>query len=53
MKEGDLSVTIRYIDLEKRTRDGSAKLQRSGKDDPATGAKTGQYFGQDGPYLQE
>ena len=28
MKEGDVSVTVRFIELGKRTRDGSAKLQQ-------------------------
>ena len=29
LKSGDLSLTVRYIELEKATREGSAKLQQA------------------------
>lgn len=54
MKEGDLSVTIRYIDLEKRTRDGSAKLQQeAAKMTPPQAQRLASISAKTVPYLQE
>ena len=46
MKEGDVSVTLRYIELGQTHPGGLREAPaRSGKDDAPTGAKTGRYFG--------
>ncbi len=54
MKEGDVSVTIRYIDLEKRTRDGSAKLQQEAqKMTPPQAQRLASISAKTAPYLQD
>lgn len=54
MKEGDVSVTVRFIELGKRTRDGSAKLQQEAvKMTPPQTQRLASISAKTAPYLQE
>ena len=54
MKEGDVSVTLRYIELDKRTREGSAKLQHeAAKMTPPQAQRLVGISAKTAPYLQE
>ena len=54
MKEGDVSVAVRYLDLEQRTRDGSAKLQQeAAKMTPPQAQRLASISAKAAPYLQK
>lgn len=53
VKQGDVSLTVRYIELEQRTRDGSAKLQQaSPKMTPEQAHRVATIKAKAAPYLQ-
>lgn len=54
LKAGDLSLTIRYLDLEKRTREAAAQLhQESPKMSPPQAQRVAAISARTAPYLQE
>jgi uncharacterized lipoprotein YehR (DUF1307 family) len=54
LKAGDVSLTVRYLDLGKRTREAAAKLQQeSPKMSPPQAHRVGAISARTAPYLQE
>ena len=54
IREGDVSVAVRFIELEKRTRNGSAKLQQeAAKMTPPQTQRLASISAKTAPYLQE
>jgi uncharacterized lipoprotein YehR (DUF1307 family) len=54
LKAGDVSLTVRYLDLEKRTREAAAKLQQeSPKMSPPQAQRVAAISARTAPYLQE
>ena len=53
LKKGDVSITVRYIDLGQQTRDGSARLQqRSARMTPEQAQRLAAILAKTAPYLQ-
>ncbi len=54
MKAGDVSLTVRYLDLGRRTREGAAKLQQEpAKMTPEQTQRVAAISAKTAPYLQE